>query len=89
MTAGRALGMRVPARLDTDILVVQAGSPAERRGLEEDPRLDGLDVVRDGRSLFVDGDLYDALQFSSLLSLPFLLDELPGRMAAALGGSAA
>lgn len=71
--------------LNADVLVWQAGSPQERAGIEADPILAALPVVRDGRALFMDGTDYDALQFSSVLSLPHLLDGFVPRLAAAGG----
>jgi iron complex transport system substrate-binding protein len=73
--------------LDADVLVWQAGSPQERAEIEGDPILAALPVVREGRALFVDGTDYDALQFSSVLSLPHLLDEFVPRLAAAARGT--
>jgi iron complex transport system substrate-binding protein len=70
--------------LDADVLVWQAGSPQERAEIESDPVLASLPVVREGRALFLDGTDYDALQFSSVLSLPHLLDEFVPRLAAAV-----
>ncbi|MHA6617010.1 iron-siderophore ABC transporter substrate-binding protein [Pseudonocardia sp. DLS-67] len=71
--------------LNADVLVWQAGSPQERAGIEADPILAALPVVREGRALFMDGTDYDALQFSSVLSLPHLLDGFVPRLAAAGG----
>jgi iron complex transport system substrate-binding protein len=71
--------------LDTDVLVWQAGSPEERATIEADPVLGSLAVVRDGRALFIEGSDYDALQFSSALSLPYLLEGFLPELAAALG----
>lgn len=71
--------------LNADVLVWQAGSPQERAEIEADPVLAALPVVREGRALFMDGTDYDALQFSSVLSLPHLLDEFVPRLAAAGG----
>jgi iron complex transport system substrate-binding protein len=62
--------------LDRDVLLFQSGSPAERAGLEEDPVLSALPVVEEGRSMFIEGSDYDALQFMSALSLPYLLEQL-------------
>ena len=72
--------------LDTDVLVWQAGSEAERAEIEADPVLSALPVVRDGRSVFIEGDDYAALQFASALSLPYLLDSFVPKLSAALGG---
>jgi len=62
--------------LDRDVVLFQSGSPEERAGIEADPLLSALPVVQEGRSMFVEGSDYDALQFVSALSLPYLLDQL-------------
>jgi iron complex transport system substrate-binding protein len=68
--------------LDVDVLLFQSGSAEERSAIEADPILAGLAAVGDGRSLFVEGTDYDALQFSSALSLPYLLEHLVPKLAA-------
>jgi iron complex transport system substrate-binding protein len=60
--------------LEADVLLFQSGSDEERAGIEGDPVLSALPAVTEGRSLFIEGSDYDALQFSSALSLPYLLD---------------
>ncbi len=72
--------------LDTDVLVWQSGSGAERAEIESDPVLAALPVVREGRSIFIEGDDYAALQFTSALSLPFLLESFVPKLAAAVRG---
>ena len=69
-----ALSMEQAELLDTDVLVWQAGSPEERAGIEDDPILAALPVATDGRAVFIEGRDYDALQFMSVLSLPYLVD---------------
>lgn len=69
-----ALSMEQAELLDTDVLVWQAGSAEERTGIEADPILAALPVVADGRAIFIEGSDYDALQFMSVLSLPYLVD---------------
>ena len=52
------------------------------------PRLD-VDVIGQtvkGRDIFLDGTLSAALSFSSVLSLPYVLDELVPQLAAAVDG---
>jgi ABC-type Fe3+-hydroxamate transport system substrate-binding protein len=71
--------------LDADVLVWQAGSQQERAEIESDEILAALPVVTQGRALFIDGTDYDALQFTSALSLPYLLDEFVPKLAAAAG----
>ncbi len=71
--------------LDRDVLLFQAGSPAERAGIEADPLLSALPVVQEGRSMFIEGSDYDALQFVSALSLPYLLDQLVPKLSELVG----
>lgn len=71
--------------LDRDVLIWQAGSAAERAAIEADPVLAALPVTTDGRALFIDGSDYDAIQFGSALSLPFLLESYLPKLAAAVG----
>jgi iron complex transport system substrate-binding protein len=60
--------------LEADVLVWQSGSEEERAEIEGDPVLANLATVTEGRSLFIEGSDYDALQFASALSLPYLLE---------------
>ncbi|MHA6627550.1 iron-siderophore ABC transporter substrate-binding protein [Pseudonocardia sichuanensis] len=69
--------------LNADVLVWQSGSPQERAEIEADPILAAQPVVQQGRALFLEGTDYDALQFSSVLSLPHLLDSFVPQLAAA------
>jgi iron complex transport system substrate-binding protein len=62
--------------LDADVLLWQSGSDAERAQIEGDPVLNSIPAVAEGRALFVEGSDYDALQFASALSLPYLLENL-------------
>jgi iron complex transport system substrate-binding protein len=62
--------------LESDVLLFQSGSAEERAGIEADPVLAAVPAVAEGRSLFIEGSDYDALQFVSVLSLPYLLDSL-------------
>ena len=94
-----ALGFKLPAEtggfsreraklLDVDVLVAVA-SPGE---LERDPIYGRLDVVREGRVIYLDGwtdDLAAAIGFNSPLSLEYLLDAIVPRLAAALDGDRA
>jgi iron complex transport system substrate-binding protein len=68
--------------LDADVLLFQAGSAEGRASIEADPILSALPVVAEGRSLFIDGSAYDAIQFSSALSLPYLLESFVPELAA-------
>lgn len=73
--------------LEVDVLLWLA-SPEQRAALERDPVYRRLRVAREGRDLFlrVDGLVSAALTNASLLSVPFLADELAPRLAAALEG---
>lgn len=70
-----------PERLDvleTDVLVWDQLQYVEggRAAIEADPLVQQLAVVRDGRAVFLEGDLENAFAFNSVLSLPFVLDRL-------------
>jgi iron complex transport system substrate-binding protein len=69
--------------LDTDVLVFQSGAPEERAGIEGDAILSALPVVAEGRSLFIEGSDYDAIQFASALSLPYLVESFAPKLAEA------
>lgn len=75
--------------LDRDVLVWNqlAFTEGGRAAIEEDPLVQKLDASREGRMVFVDGELDDALQFNTVLSLPFLLDKLVPRLATAVEGA--
>ncbi len=78
--------------LDRDLIVFLAlqfaenGSEAAREAIEADPLLAQLDVVQDGRVLFVNDEFDNALQFSTILSIEFLLNNLVPEIAATLNG---
>lgn len=64
--------------LDTDVLVWDQlqyvdGGPA---AIKSDPLVQQLAVMQEGRALFLEGDLENAFAFNSVLSLPFVLDQL-------------
>lgn len=74
--------------LDRDVLAWNALDLTEggRATVEKDPIVGKLDASREGRTVFIDGTLDEALQFSTVLSLPLLLDRLVPRLAVALDG---
>ncbi|HEY8491051.1 MAG TPA: iron-siderophore ABC transporter substrate-binding protein [Dehalococcoidia bacterium] len=74
--------------LDTADVVVwhQMSFSPGRAAIAGHPLYATLRVAREGRHLFLDGDADDALQFSTALSLPFLLDQVVPQLAAALDG---
>jgi iron complex transport system substrate-binding protein len=63
--------------------VFQADSAEEKAAIEGDPILGTVPAIAQGRSLFVEGADYDALQFASALSLPYLLDSFVPKLTAA------
>ena len=71
--------------LEADVIVFQSGSETERAGIEGDPVLSGLTTVGEGRSVFIEGDDYAALQFASALSLPYLLEYFVPTLSDAIG----
>ena len=77
--------------LDQDLLVIHQVQFIEggRQAVESNPFFQQLDVVQEGRVVFVEGELDDALQFGTVLSLPFLLDGLVPKLEAAIPGDAA
>lgn len=62
--------------VDTDVLVWSQlqFTDGGRAAIEADPVISGLEATRDGRVLFVGGEVDDAYQVSSILSLPAALD---------------
>ncbi len=77
--------------VDADVLIWIVNSPAEREALEGEPVYAQLGAAREGRDLFLEFSepLAGALSFSTVLSLPFLLDELVPQLAAAVDGDPA
>jgi len=72
--------------IDEDVLIF-VGDP----GLRDDPLFRRLDVVREQRTVNLDEDdaAYPALNFNTPLSIPFVLDTLVPRLAAAATGNGA
>lgn len=74
--------------LETDVLVwdqisfVQGG----RAALEKEPLVEQLDVMREGRAIFLEGDTEDAFGWNTVLSLPFALDGIVPMLTAAADG---
>lgn len=72
--------------LDTADVVVwhqMSWSPG-REAIEQHPIYSRLNVAKEGRHLFLEGDVDDALQFGTVLSLPYLLDRLVPMLAEVL-----
>lgn len=73
--------------LDTDVLVWVVNTDADRAAIEADPLVQQLAATREGRSIFLDQQLSGAASFSSVLSLPYLLDELVPQLEEATGAT--
>lgn len=75
--------------LDTDVLVWDQLQYVEggRATIEGDPLVQQLDVMRDRRAVFLEGDLENAFAFNSVLSLPFVLDNLLPMLTAAVSSA--
>ena len=63
--------------------------PGEGRLLVVGPNTTTLKAVTEGREVFLDVEIGGAAGFSSPLSLPYLLEELVPRFAAAVDGDPA
>ncbi len=74
---------------DTDVIVWQQLGDDGRATVEADPFVQQLDAAPQGRMVFLEGTLGDASVFSSVLSLPFLLDGVVPMLAAAVDGDPA
>lgn len=76
--------------LDQDALVFLGLQFAQggQEAIENDPLLSQLDVVREGRVVFVPPAYDDALQFGSVLSLEYALEGILPELTAAFGDSA-
>lgn len=73
--------------LDADVLAWVLLIPSSV--VTDNPLYQQLDAAREGRDLFLDEQLQGAMSFSTVLSLPFLLDELVPQLAAAVDGDPA
>lgn len=60
--------------------------PSDKTALEEQPLYDGLEEVREGRLVFTDDVTAGAIYFTSVLSLPHVLDQLVPALASTLAG---
>jgi iron complex transport system substrate-binding protein len=71
--------------------VLWIASPEAQSKLERDPVYSKLDVRKQGRDAWVPetGTLYEATSFPSVLSIPYLIDELVPKLAAAADGDPA
>lgn len=84
---GAELSDEQMAILDLDLLMWNVGyAPEARTDIEAKPLYPQLQVVEDGRSLFIDDPLVSgALTWGTVLSLPYALDAIVPQVAAAFG----
>ncbi len=73
--------------IDTDVLVWVTVLAESFEAVRTDPLYRRLDAAREGRDLFLEEALSAALSFGTVLSLPFLLDDLVPMLAAAVDGN--
>lgn len=73
--------------IDTDVLIWVTVLAESVEAVRTDPLYRRLDVAREDRDVFLEETLSGALSFGSVLSLPFALDELVPRLAAAVEGA--
>ena len=69
-----------------DILLWATESPDDRTALEAEPLYNALVPVQEGRQVFTDGVTAGAIYFTSVLSLPFVLEQLVPALAAVAAG---
>jgi iron complex transport system substrate-binding protein len=76
--------------LDTDVLVWVTGTANGLDRLVQLPLYQGLDAVKEGRVVnLVDPELSGAMSFNSPLSIPYALEQIVPRLAAAIDGDPA
>jgi iron complex transport system substrate-binding protein len=71
---------------DGDVLIWGTEKPEDRAALETEAVYNALDRVQDGRLVFTDGLTAGAIYFTSLLSLPYVLEKLVPALASTLAG---
>jgi iron complex transport system substrate-binding protein len=69
-----------------DVLLWATEGEGDRAALESEPLYRSLEAVRDGRLVFTDGVTAGAIYFTSVLSLPFVLEHLVPALASTVAG---
>ncbi|AJW39826.1 ABC-type Fe3+-siderophore transport system, periplasmic iron-binding component [Rhodococcus sp. B7740] len=72
-----------------DVLIWGTEEPGDRAQLEKEAVYNALEPVKDGNLVFTDGVTAGAIYFTSVLSLPYVIDKLTPALTEALGGTAA
>jgi iron complex transport system substrate-binding protein len=69
-----------------DVLLWATEAPEDRTALEAEPIFRRLEEVEAGRLVFTDEVTAGAIYFTSVLSLPFVLDQLVPALASTIAG---
>ncbi|SNT53097.1 iron-siderophore ABC transporter substrate-binding protein [Rhodococcoides kyotonense] len=72
-----------------DVLLWGTETPEDRTTLEQEPVYQNLDAVKENKLVFTDGVTAGAIYFTSLLSLPYVIDNLTPAFASTLAGDGA
>ncbi|MFI8567886.1 ABC transporter substrate-binding protein [Rhodococcus sp. NPDC078407] len=72
-----------------DVLIWGTEGPGDRAQLEKEAVYNALEPVQDGNLVFTDGVTAGAIYFTSVLSLPYVIDKLTPALTEALDGTAA
>lgn len=77
--------------IDGDLIVWDQITYVEggRDAIAKDPLVAGLAAMRDGRAVYMEGEMEAAFAFNSVLSLGFVLDEIVPKLEAAMDGNPA
>ena len=76
-------------RLDRDVLLWISADPAIIQAIKDNPLRQQLEAAATGREIFLGQQQAGAFSFSSVLSLPVLLDTLVPQLEAAVDGDSA
>jgi iron complex transport system substrate-binding protein len=68
------------------VLLWATEKPSDKTALEQQPLYNRLEEVREGRLVFTDDVTAGAISFTSVLSLPHVLDTLVPALASTLAG---
>jgi iron complex transport system substrate-binding protein len=87
---GAPISDELLTQLDRELLIWNIGhEPGLRAQIEEKPLYDQLQVVQDGRVLYIEDPLVaGALTWSTVLSVPYALEQLVPHLAETVGGAA-
>ncbi|WP_162942423.1 hypothetical protein [Desertimonas flava] len=75
------LGVEQATLLDADVIIMLADQPDAREFVANDPVLQAVPAVADGRMVIPDTDTRGALTYNTVLSVPYLLDQLVPQIA--------